>query len=114
METGKLLFTQPVGQSSVLEKIKTAQPVDDDKKVKFSKDFESVFINKLIDEMKNTVENWDEEEDGASEQMNGIFYMQLGNDIGQKGGIGMWKDIKKSLDQMENKTAEPQVLNKNI
>jgi Rod binding domain-containing protein len=115
MEIGKLLFTQPVSQPSILEKIKTSQPVDDDKKIKFSKDFESVFINKLLDEMKNTVGNWDEdEEDGTSEQMNGIFYMQLGDDIGQKGGLGMWKDIKKSLDELEKKNEEHPILNKSV
>ena len=115
MEIGNLLFTKAVDQPAVLEKIKTAQPVADEKKEKFAKDFESVFINKLLDEMKNTIGSLDEEEDdGTSEQMNGIFYMQLGNDIAEKGGFGMWKDIKKSLDHLEQKNAAPELLDKNL
>lgn len=115
MEIGKLISIQDFGQPSILDKIKSADPVDDAKKEKFSKDFESVFINKLLDEMNKTIGNWDEdEEDGTSEQINSIFSMQLAGDIADKGGLGMWKDIKKSLIDLEQKNAAPDLLYKNL
>ncbi len=68
-------------------------------KEQFAKDFESVFIEKLLDEMKNTIGSWGFEQDGASKQIQGLFWMNLARDISKNGGMGMWKDIYQSLNQ---------------
>ena len=71
--------------------------VSDEKKKQIAKDFESVLLNKIFDEMKNTVVDWDSEEDGASEQIQGIFWLHLARDVADNGGVGLWEDIYKFI-----------------
>lgn len=94
----------------------TNQPnnATDAAKKKFAMDFESVFVNKLVDEMKNTVQDLNDEKDGADQQAEGLFWMFLGQSVGSKGGLGLWKDIYKSLDNMEQKNNTPEILDKKI
>jgi Rod binding domain-containing protein len=68
-------------------------------KEQFARDFESVFIEKLLDEMKNTIGDWGFEQDAASKQIQGLFWLFLARDVSQNGGVGMWKDIYKTLEQ---------------
>jgi Rod binding domain-containing protein len=79
-----------------------------------AKDFESVFINKLLDEMKNTIEDWGEEKDGAAQQVDGIFWLYLARDIADKGGFGMWKDIYKIVNKSEQNNTTPELLDKKL
>jgi Rod binding domain-containing protein len=65
----------------------------------FAKDFESVFLERLLDEMKNTIGDWGFEQDGTSQQVHGLFWMQLARDMANQGGLGMWKEISQSLDR---------------
>ena len=67
-------------------------------KEQFARDFESILIGKLLDEMKNTIGQWGFEEDGAAQQIQGLFWMNLSQDLGQQGGLGIWQDIYQSLD----------------
>jgi Rod binding domain-containing protein len=69
------------------------------RRVGLAKDFESILMTRMLDEMKNTVETWDEEEDAASQQMQGIFWMHMGQHVGENGGIGLWKQIVQSMNQ---------------
>lgn len=71
------------------------------KKIQFAKDFESVFIEKLLDEMKNTIGDWGFEQDGASQQIQGLFWMNLARDVSNNGGMGMWKEIYQSINKAE-------------
>ena len=73
-------------------------------KEKFAKDFESIFISKLFDEMKNTIGDWGGEQDGASQQIQGLFWLNLAQDVSKNGGLGLWKDIYQSLNDIENNT----------
>ena len=76
--------------------------------VQAAKDFESVLISKLFDQVIDTVGGWGSEEDGASEQVQGLFWQCLARDVADKGGFGLWKDIYKLLGDAEraNVTAE--------
>ena len=67
------------------------------KKIQAAKDFESLLLNKLLDQMKNTIGDWGFEKDGVSSQVDGIFWLYLARDISEQGGLGLWKDIYKSL-----------------
>ena len=62
-----------------------------------TKDFESVFIHKLLDEMKNTIGEWGLENDGVSKQIQGMFSMYLARHIANNGGFGLWKDMCRFL-----------------
>jgi Rod binding domain-containing protein len=79
-------------------------------KEKFCKDFESIFIVRLLDEMKNTIGDWGLEQDEASKQTQSLFWMYLAQDMGDKGGFGLWKQIYKQLSAVDSPAEQPQNL----
>ena len=103
MDGADLILTNPVTPATVL----TAQRAQTEKTEQLAKDFESVLLTKLVDEMKETVGNWGfEDEDAASGQMQGLFWMYLAQDLGDKGGLGLWKDLNRFFTDMQS-PAEP-------
>ncbi len=115
MEVGKLLLTGAVSSPAPLEDASKIEGVSDERKKQIAKDFESVLLSKVLDEMKNTIGDWNsEEEDGAAEQVKGIFWMYLGNDISNNGGFGLWKDIYKSLNDLGHADTKAVPLDKKI
>jgi Rod binding domain-containing protein len=101
--------------SSVLpEKINIYSGGEDSAKKKFAMEFESLFIEKLLSEMKNTIGEWGEEKDGAAQQTEGLFYMFLAKGLGQQGGMGLWKDIYKSLQSGNERNNTNTVLDRKI
>lgn len=99
MDSAKLILTEPVALPSRLEHLRQSglDDASDEKKKQIAKDFESVLLNKLFDQMSKSVGNWGFEKDGASEQIQGIFWLYLARDIANNGGMGLWKDIYKSV-----------------
>ena len=74
----------------------------DEQKQQIAKDFESVLITKLFEQVQESTGSWGlEEEDGASQQVQGLFWLFLARDVADKGGFGLWKDIYGQLQQME-------------
>ena len=114
MDSAALILTGTVSPPTPFEKIKNINSASEAKKKQFARDFESVFIHKLLDEMKKTIGDWGDEKDGASEQIDGIFWLYLARDIANSGGFGMWKNIYKSLTDSEQKNAAPESLDKNV
>ena len=105
-----LNFDSSVSATLAQPTLKSTSGNTDAAKKQFAKDFEGVFINKLLDEMKNTIGEWSGEKDGASQQINSIFWTGLGDNLAENGGIGMWKDIYKSISnntENNNTTSEP-------
>jgi Rod binding domain-containing protein len=88
----------------------------DEKKKQLAKDFESVFISKLFDEIKESVGSLslDEEEEGISDQVDGLFWMYMGQDVGKKGGFGMWKDIYRHFQEMDGSGPAGGQINKEL
>jgi Rod binding domain-containing protein len=68
-------------------------------KIQTAKDFESVLLTAMMDQMKKSVGNWGFEKDSGSNQMQDIFWMHLSQDIGSQGGIGLWQEIYKTMNQ---------------
>ena len=99
MDSAKLILTEPVAPPSRLENLNRSEldEASDEKKKQIARDFESVLLNKLFDQMSKSVGNWGFEKDGASQQIQGIFWLYLARDIANNGGMGLWKDIYKSL-----------------
>ena len=99
MDGAKLILTEPVTPPSKLENLRQAglDEASDEKKKQIAKDFESVLLNKLLDQMSKSVGNWGFDKDGTSQQIQGIFWLYLARDIANKGGMGLWKDIYNSL-----------------
>jgi hypothetical protein len=71
-----------------------------------AKDFESVLLTRLFDEVQKSLGSGDLEEDGTSQQVQGLFWFYLARDAADKGGFGLWKEIYQQLQQMEA-TANP-------
>jgi Rod binding domain-containing protein len=95
----QLLLTQPVLPPTPVEHLSKTDlaNVSEDKKKQSAKDFESVLLNKLMEQMKNTIGDWGFERDGASEQVQGLFWLYLSQDVANNGGIGLWKEIYQFL-----------------
>lgn len=95
MDSAKLILTKPVGPPVPLGQLETSRlnSVSEEEKKQIAKDFESILLNKLFDEMQNTIGDWGFEKDGPFKQVQGIFYLFLARDVANNGGIGLWKDI---------------------
>ena len=77
------------------------------KKIEAAKGFEAVLIQKLLDTVRESIGSLDMDEDGASEQMHGLFWMYLGQEISDQGGFGLWKDVYNSFNELyENNESE--------
>ena len=114
MDSGNLILTGALSPAAPLEQMKNIDTANEAKKKQFAKDFESVFIYKLLDEMKNTIGDWGDEKDGASKQIDGIFWLHLARDLADNGGFGMWKDIYQFLTDSKNKNVVPELLDESL
>jgi len=109
----KPILTEPVPQPNRLiepDKISSAE----EERKQAAKDFEAVFINKLLDEMKVDAQSWGFEENDSREQIQGIFNFYLSTHLAQNGGLGLWKDIYKSLTNLTQPDAKTEPLDKGV
>ena len=121
MDGSELLLTTPVmppeqldGAASLLSKVKAGQNADGNlsdtnKTEKLAKDFESVLVTKLFDSMKDTVTELEsqDEEDAAGGQVKGMFWMYMAQDVSEKGGFGLWKDLQRFFTDIQNPAQPP-------
>lgn len=114
MDAANLILTEPVTSPDMLPDTNKIKGASDEKIEQFAKDFESVFIGKIMDQMKNTVVEWGLEKDAASKQTQDIFWMCMAKDIGSKGGLGLWKDIYNSLSKPEQTNQTTQLTGEGI
>jgi peptidoglycan hydrolase FlgJ len=99
MENIQPIFPEQMNQSLPVNQINESnlKNSSEQKKIQAAKDFESILINNLLDEMKNTIGSWGFEKDGASDQIDGLFWLNLAKEISDQGGLGLWKDIYKNM-----------------
>ncbi len=69
---------------------------DEEKKKKVARDFESIFIHQLMETMKATIPD-EESEDVAAGQVKSMYWSFMAQAISDQGGLGLWKDIYKSM-----------------
>jgi len=119
MDNAKLILTEPVlpptqldtlSRTSIYNNIAKSDPcaideLSERRKKEVARDFESVLLNKLLGAMKDTIGDWGFDRDGASEQIQGLFWLHLARDIADKGGLGLWKDIYQFLDNKDQSRA---------
>lgn len=102
MDGVKLILTGPVPKPTLLsDPAKT--PAADEGKKQAAKDFESLVIAQILEQMKETIPDSGLLEDTTSKQMEGLFWLYLARDIANKGGFGLWKDIYRTLTAASNK-----------
>lgn len=118
MDSANLILTEPISLPMPLRNLNKIDSIPEQKKEQVAKDFESILLSKLLDEMKSSIGDWGFEESAASEQIQGIFWLYLGRHLANNGGLGMWKDIHETLtnpDQTnKNEVAEPKTQNAGI
>ena len=118
MDSTELILTGNVAPPELLDHL-AGRPVvkgqtdeihnlSQEKKKQAAKDFESVLLGRLLDEMKNTVGDWGFEKDCASQQIQGIFWLYLARDIADKGGVGLWTDIYEFLGGSDSANTTPE------
>ena len=103
MDSVKLILTEPVSPPAMLEQLDKSMlnSISEEKKEQVAKDFESVLLTKLLDEMKNSIVDWGLDKDATSKQIHGIFWLYLARDVANNGGLGLWKDIYQFLSDSE-------------
>jgi Rod binding domain-containing protein len=97
MDTAQLNLTQPVLPPVPLERSSVPQQMSEERKEQVAKGFESILINKILDEMKNATGQWGFEKDEASRQVDGLYTLYLSDFVAKNGGLGLWKEIYESL-----------------
>ena len=103
METAQLIFPEQLKPSVPVQQMNKVQKenIPDEKKVQIAKDFESLLLSNLLEQMKSTIGNWGMEKDSTSNQIDGIFWLYLSREISDNGGLGFWQDIYKNLPNNE-------------
>lgn len=72
-----------------------------------AQDFESVFINQLLDEMKSTVDESGLLSDETSDQVNSIYTMYMSQGLAKSGGIGLATQLYKQFKALQAKENAP-------
>ena len=113
MDSAKLTLSEVLSIPTLPGNANKVDGVSEQKKVQAAKDFESVLIGKLLDEMNNSIGDWGFEESSASKQIQGTFCLFLARHLANNGGLGIWRDIYKSLPAPEqtdkNNGEKPQI-----
>lgn len=112
----KMVLNEQISQALPLQQSNQSQldGFTEEQKKQIARDFESLLINELLEEMKNTIGGWGFEKDGTSEQVYGLFWLYLARDVANNGGIGLWKDIYQTLTGNEQTNSTGQSLDGNL
>lgn len=62
-----------------------------------AKDFESILLQQVMQEMQQTVDKSGLLEDSTNDQVQSLFWMNLAQEVGSKGGIGLWKQLYQQI-----------------
>jgi Rod binding domain-containing protein len=73
-----------------------------------ARDFEAVLLHRMMEAMRRTVPDSELLSSPATRQMEGLFWFYLAQEVARKGGIGLWKDLARSLDLAGAETPSPQ------
>ncbi len=106
MPTGPILHGDPLGGAALLRRI-TPAGADAVKAEKTAKDFESILLYRLIEEMRRTIPKSGLLETGASGQMESLFWFYLAQEVAEKGGVGLWKDLSRTIGLAGQKAPVP-------
>ncbi len=62
-----------------------------------ARDFESVLLYRLLEEMRRTIPDSGLLETAQSKQMQGLFWFYLAEEVARRGGLGLWRQIHAGL-----------------
>jgi len=85
----------PLGNNSPrIDRLVKSAGGEDEDMAQAAKDFESILIHQLMQEMSRTIDDSGLLSSGPSKQMQGIFWSFLAEEVADSGGLGLWKDIQ--------------------
>jgi Rod binding domain-containing protein len=64
---------------------------------KAARDFESVLLHRLFEEMRRTIPESGLLESRVNEQVQGMFWMYMAQEVAAKGGIGLAKELARQF-----------------
>jgi Rod binding domain-containing protein len=100
MNIDKVLMSQAYGNSDIkkLSNIVRDDIVDmeDEKRKEVAKDFEAIFVRQIMDKMKDTIPE-SEDEESSSKQLKSMYWSFMSDMVGKQGGFGLWQNIYKSM-----------------
>jgi Rod binding domain-containing protein len=99
--TAPLLPLSPENLSPVLTAGAAAKDKTAEQLQKTARDFESVLLNRVFEEMRRTVPDSGLLESGTSDQVQGLFWMYMAQDVAAKGGIGLAKELTRQFARMQ-------------
>ena len=62
-----------------------------------AKDFESVLLHKVLQEMERTIPRSGLMDSPMSRQVQGMFWFHLAQELADSGGLGLWKEIQRTM-----------------
>ena len=65
-----------------------------------AKDFESVLLQKLMEQMQRTIPESGLLSSGITKQIQGLFWFYLAQETADNGGLGLWKEIYHQIRQL--------------
>jgi Rod binding domain-containing protein len=69
---------------------------------KTARDFESVLLHRVFEEMRRSVPESGLLDSGTSDQVQSMFWMYLAQDVAAKGGIGLAKELSRQFARMQH------------
>ena len=96
LPTGPILPGETLGTAASLQRMAQAD-ADPAKAEKVAKDFEAILLHRLMEEMRRTIPKSELLETAVSSQMDGLFWFYLAQEVAEKGGIGLWKDLSGTM-----------------
>ena len=94
---------------ATVRKLDPGRTLDARKAEQAAKDFESVLLHKVLEEMDRTIPESGLLDSGVSKQVKGMFQFYLAQELANRGGIGLWKDLQKQLGCVAEQPAEANV-----
>jgi Rod binding domain-containing protein len=92
------LGDDPLGAAASLERLRAkAGLADAPAAAKAAKDFEAVLLHRLLEVMRRTIQKADVDESGAGEQVESLFWYYLAQDMADKGGLGLAKELARRM-----------------
>jgi len=106
---------ESLGETRLGDPAAASSAQNDEKEKKIGKDFESVLLTKLFEQVQSSIEDsgFDDEDSGA-QQVRGMFWLYLAQDVADKGGFGLWKDIYQQIRQMQGEADPSRALDEEL
>ncbi len=77
------------------------------KAVQAAKDFESILLYRMMEEMRRTIPESGLLETAGNDQVEGLFWFHLAQEVANQGGIGLWKQLAEQFVPSDGGSSEP-------